>query len=55
MTQQQILNSVIMFGVVLMVAGFIYDDQPKRGPTPLSERCSELGGCLLYTSDAADE
>jgi len=50
MTQQQILNSVIMFGVVLMVAGFIYDDQPKRGPTPLSERCSELGGEWLYKS-----
>ena len=39
-----------MFGVVLMVAGFIYDDQPKRGPTPLSERCSELGGEWLYKS-----
>lgn len=39
-----------MFGVVLLIAGFIYDDQPKRGPTPLSQRCSELGGEWLYKS-----
>lgn len=50
MAPQHIVTSVVMFGVMLFVAGFIYDDQPKRGPTPLSERCSELGGEWLYKS-----
>jgi hypothetical protein len=50
MTQQQIVTGVVGFGVVLLIAGFIYDDQPKRGPQPLAERCSELGGEWIYKS-----
>ena len=50
MTPQHKVMSVVGFGLLLLVLGFIYDDQPKPGPTPLAERCSELGGEWLYKS-----
>lgn len=51
MTAKGLGMSLVVFGLVLLAAGFLYGQRPPSATLSLVERCVELGGEWLYNSN----